>query len=188
MKKFIITCSLSIALSFMLFPSIITKGNTSFSEKYETDSEIIDVGIAYNSETNNVVEVFSQGSSTLNITQLDIDLMAKLVYGESRGEPFEGKVAVVSVVLNRVLDPHFPNTIDGVIFQKNAFSCVINNNIEAYPDKSCYDAVYEALKGKDPTNNALFFYNPSISTCSWMNKTAKIDCTSIGHHVFFKSK
>ncbi len=181
MKKFIITFSLSITLSFAFLPSIAPKANT--TPNIKSANELISY-----SETNDVVEVFSQGSSTLNITQLDIELMAKLVYGESRGEPYEGKVAVVSVVLNRVLDKQFPNTIKEVVLQKNAFSCVINNNIEAYPDKSCYDAVYDALRGKDPTNNALFFYNPSITTCSWMKQISKIDSTSIGHHVFFKCK
>ena len=113
--------------------------------------------------------------------------MAKLVYAESRGEPFEGKVAVASVVLNRVMISQFPNSIREVIFQKNAFSCVKNNEIIANPDQDCYNAVYEAIKGVDPTNNAIFFYNPKISTCSWMKSTEKNDVKTIGNHVFFKS-
>ncbi len=122
----------------------------------------------------------------IGITQDDIDLMAKLVYAESRGEPFEGKVAVASVVLNRLLNPGFPNSIKGVIFQTNAFSCVRDRDIKANPDQSCYDAVYEAINGKDPTNEALYFYNPAIATCSWMKQTQKKDTKSIGNHVFFK--
>ncbi len=136
--------------------------------------------------SNNNIEVFNQNGTQLAISKTDIDLMAKLVYCESRGEPFEGQVAVASVVLNRVMNPQFPNTISGVIFQKNAFSCVTNGKLEANPTKACYDAVYEAIKGKDPTNEALFFYNPSIATCSWMKETSKKDSKTIGNHTFFK--
>ena len=94
---------------------------------------------------------------------------------------------MASVVLNRVLSPKFPNTIKDVIFEPNAFSCVKNNNIIAYPDQKCYDAVYEAIRGKDPTNEALFFYNPKIATCSWMKAIKKIDSLAIGQHIFFKN-
>lgn len=136
--------------------------------------------------TKNNIEVFNQKGAQLKISKADIDLMAKLVYCESRGEPFKGKVAVASVVLNRVMSPKFPNTITDVIFQKNAFSCVQNGKLIAQPNESCYDAVYEAIRGKDPTNEALFFYNPAISTCSWMKATAKKDSKRIGNHTFFK--
>lgn len=136
--------------------------------------------------SNNNIEVFNHNGNQLIISKADIDLMAKLVYCESRGEPFEGKVAVASVVLNRVMHPQFPNTINGVIFQKNAFSCVVNGKLEANPTNACYDAVYEAIRGKDPTNEALFFYNPSIATCSWMKETSKKDTKRIGNHTFFK--
>lgn len=139
-----------------------------------------------NEVSKNDIEVFNQHGSQLKVTKADIELMAKLVYCESRGEPFEGKVAVASVVLNRVMNPKFPNTISDVIFQKNAFSCVSNGKIVAQPNESCYDAVYEAIRGKDPTNEALFFYNPAIATCSWMKETSKKDSKKIGNHTFFK--
>ncbi|MGL4772843.1 MAG: cell wall hydrolase [Clostridium sp.] len=142
--------------------------------------------ITINEEQNTAINVFNYGSGQLKLSEKDIDLMAKLVYAESRGEPFEGKVAVASVVLNRVISPNFPSTVEGVIFQKNAFSCVINGQIKAYPDQVCYDAVYEAIRGKDPTNEALFFYNPAISTCSWMRGKEKVNPKQIGNHLFFK--
>ena len=157
-------------------------GNTS---SYDiTLEEINIVNKLNNINTEETVEVFNHGQEKIYITQCDIDLMAKLVYAESRGEPFEGKVAVASVVLNRLLNPGFPNSIEGVIFQTNAFSCVRNRDIKANPDQSCYDAVYEAINGTDPTNEALYFYNPAIATCSWMKQ--KKDTKSIGNHVFFK--
>lgn len=136
--------------------------------------------------TNNEIEVFNHNGTQLKITKSDLDLMAKLVYAESRGEPFQGKVAVASVVLNRVMSPQFPNTIENVIFQKNAFSCVVNGKLDTQTNESCYEAVYEAIRGKDPTNEALFFYNPSIATCSWMKETSKKDSKIIGNHTFFK--
>ena len=139
-----------------------------------------------NEQSNEVIEVFNHATQQLYITGEDIDLMAKLVSAESIGEPYTGKVAVASVVLNRTIDPHFPNTIQQVIFQKNAFSCVKNNKINAIPNQDCYNAVYDAIRGADPTNDALFFYNPTIATCNWMKETHKINQTIIGHHTFFK--
>ena len=93
-----------------------------------------------NEETNQVVEVFNHNSKQLYITGEDIDLMAKLVAAESIGEPYEGKVAVASVVLNRTVSSSFPNTIKEVIFQKNAFSCVKNGKIKSVANQDCYNA------------------------------------------------
>lgn len=179
MKKFLNLSILCFALSFAIFSNNITVKALD-TNKAETES---------NSDQNNIdtaVEVFNHGQKKLYITQSDIELMAKLIYAESRGEPYEGKVAVASVVLNRALSPSFPNTVQEVIYQPKAFSCVKNGHIAACPDKNCYDAVYEALKGNDPTNEALYYYNPSISTCSWMKNKEKKDPKSIGHHLFFK--
>jgi len=145
--------------------------------------------ISQSSENQNeVLEVFSHASEQLYITGDDIDLMARLVSAESIGEPYAGKIAVASVVLNRTIDPHFPNTIHEVIFQKNAFSCVKNGKLNANANQDCYNAVYDAIRGRDPTNDALFFYNPTIATCTWMKETPKINQTTIGHHTFFKIK
>jgi N-acetylmuramoyl-L-alanine amidase len=141
-----------------------------------------------NEKDNDVLEVFNHATQQVYITGEDIDLMAKLVSAESIGEPYTGKIAVASVVLNRTTDPHFPNTIQKVIFQKNAFSCVKNGKISASANQDCYNAVYDAIKGVDPTNDALFFYNPTIATCNWMKETPKINQTTIGHHTFFKIK
>jgi len=137
---------------------------------------------------NEVLEVFNHSTQQLYITGEDINLMAKLVSAESIGEPYAGKIAVASVVLNRTIDPHFPNTIQEVIFQKNAFSCVKNGKINADANQDCYNAVYDAIRGADPTNDALFFYNPTIATCNWMKETPKINQMTIGHHTFFKVK
>lgn len=176
MKKFYKLFLICVALSFVaLFNNILTV-------KVDAVEQCQNI----NTNIDEVVEVFNHGQTSLYVTQSDVDLLAKLIYAESRGEPYEGKVAVASVVLNRVLSPEFPNSIQGVIFQPKAFSCVKNGSITAYPDENCYAAVYEALKGVDPTNNALYFYNPSTATCSWMKSTEKQNVKTIGHHVFFR--
>jgi N-acetylmuramoyl-L-alanine amidase len=162
------------------------------SENKEIDQNYSNTNIEYASQSNEkhneVLEVFNHATKQLYITGEDIDLMAKLVSAESIGEPYAGKIAVASVVLNRTIDPHFPSTIKEFIFQKNAFSCVKNNKINATANQDCYNAVYDAIKGADPTNDALFFYNPTIATCNWMKETHKINQTTIGHHTFFKIK
>ena len=191
MKKILNECILCLALLAMIFPNTMVNAGvvaTSTKSFISPQNEVIEGDDSQNTTNpDGIVEVFCQGKNSLYITKSDIDLMAKLVYAESRGEPFDGKVAVASVVLNRVQSPDFPNSIKEVIFEPRAFSCVKNNSIKANPDQNCYDAVYEAIKGKDPTNEALFFYNPKISTCSWMKAIKKIDSLAIGQHVFFKN-
>ncbi|SUY48201.1 spore-cortex-lytic enzyme [Clostridium putrefaciens] len=136
-------------------------------------------------ETNNVVEVISLSNNKVLISKDDIDLMSKTVSAESKGEPYEGKVAVASVILNRTSHPSFPKTIRDVIIQKNAFSCVRDNTVYENPDDSCYSAVMDAIKGNDPTNKAVFFYNPNTATSKWMKNINKSNVKAIGNHVFF---
>lgn len=133
----------------------------------------------------NSFEVFTLDDYSYNLTKEDFDLMTKVVYAESNAEPYEGKVAVASVILNRLVNSKFPNTIEGVIKQKNAFSCVINGNIDVTPNEEASIAVIEAIRGNDPTNDALFFYNPEIATSKWMHTVPKANIISIGKHVFF---
>ncbi len=137
------------------------------------------------SQSNEIVEVFNSSTKKVYLTESDINLMAKVVFAESKGEPYTGKVAVASVILNRVTSPNFPNTVEEVITQKNAFSCVVNGVINVTPNNDSYNAVNDAIKGLDPTNKALYFYNPKIATCSWMKEIEKCNVKTIGQHVFF---
>lgn len=139
-----------------------------------------------NSNEEDYIEVFKENNTMLYLTQEDIYLMSQVVYAESKGEPFEGKVAVASVILNRAVDGSFPNSIREVIFQPYAFSCIIDGQISVEPSQECFNAVYEALAGNDPTDNALFFYNPQIATCNWMKGVEKVNSKSIGQHLFFR--
>lgn len=120
----------------------------------------------------------------LNLTEEEIDLLARVVYSEARGEPSEGKVAVAAVVLNRVKSKDFPDKIKEIVYQKDAFTAVDDGQINLEPDDSAYDAVYEALKGKDPTEGALYYWNPVTATSKWI-KTRTI-IKQIGQHVFAK--
>lgn len=116
------------------------------------------------------------------VTAEEFELLAKVVYGESRGEPYKGQVAVAAVILNRVKSPQFPNTIKGVIFQPGAFTSVVDGQAYLTPDETAYRAVKDALNGWDPTNGALFFWNPAKTTSKWIwSKPIKMQ---IGNHVF----
>jgi N-acetylmuramoyl-L-alanine amidase len=131
------------------------------------------------------VNVFSNPVNDIYITDSEAYLMAQVVYGESGSEPYVGKVAVASVILNRVKDPRFPKTVEGVIKQKGAFSCVKNGKIATIPDEASYRAVLDSLKGKDPTEKAVFFYNPRTATSTWMKNIGKKNIKNIGNHSFF---
>lgn len=118
----------------------------------------------------------------INLTDEQLNLLSKLIAAEARGESYEGQVAVAAVVLNRVQDERFPDSIEGVIYQKNAFSVVKNGYIYENATEESYKAAKDALYGNDPTNNAIYFWNPDISTCNWMNTLDPH--LRIGNHVF----
>ena len=140
-----------------------------------------------NKSDNRFVEVEDEEDkkeAVINLNDEEIILLSKLVAAEARGESYEGQVAVAAVVINRVKDSRFPNSLEGVIYQKNAFSVVRNGTINAEPTSSTYRAAQEALYGNDPTNNAIYFWNPDISTCNWINRLSPH--LRIGNHVFAK--
>lgn len=120
----------------------------------------------------------------LSLNDEQLYLLSKLVAAEARGESYQGQVAVAAVVINRVKDSRFPDSIEGVIYQKNAFSVVKNGYIEVQPTEESYKAAKEALYGNDPTSNAIYFWNPDISTCRWINNLDPY--LRIGSHVFAK--
>lgn len=184
---------MKILRSFILLIPLLFSANTityATSNAYNLKNNNISKKLNFesiNMTDNDVVEVFNHNDNLIYLTEEDVNLMAKIVYAESKGEPYEGKIAVASVILNRVLSPGFPNSINEVILQPNAFSCVINGEINVTPTEECYSAVYDAIKGNDPTNEALFFYNPSIATCSWMQDVQKTNSKAIGQHLFFNT-
>lgn len=114
----------------------------------------------------------------------DLNLLARIINGEARGESYTGQVAVGAVVLNRVKSSSFPNTISGVIYQKGAFTAVSDGQINKPVSQTCYNAARDAMNGWDPSGGALYYYNPAIATSSWIKSRPII--TKIGNHVFCK--
>lgn len=112
----------------------------------------------------------------------DIELLARIINAESRGEPYMGQVAVGAVVLNRVAHPSFPNTISGVIFQQGAFSSVVDGEFYKAIEESCYRAARDAMNGSDPSGGAIYFYNPAKTSNKWILSRTIIN--RIGDHVF----
>ncbi|MBR6668172.1 MAG: spore cortex-lytic enzyme [Clostridia bacterium] len=112
----------------------------------------------------------------------ELRLLARLVSGEARGEPYIGQVAVAAVVLNRVRSDEFPDTIAGVIFQPGAFDAVWDGQFDMEPTASCIRAARDAMNGWDPTGGCTFYYNPATATNEWI-WTRAVQLT-IGRHAF----
>lgn len=112
----------------------------------------------------------------------DVDLLARIISAESRGEPYAGQVAVGAVIMNRITHPSFPNTLAGVIYQPGAFSCLNDGGINAPVADSAYKAARDAINGSDPSGGAIYYYNPEKSTSKWIFSRKVI--TTIGKHRF----
>ena len=111
-----------------------------------------------------------------------VDLLARLISAEARGEPYSGQVAVGAVVLNRIKHPSFPNTLSGVIYQSGAFTCISDGQFNQPVAESAYRAARDALNGVDPSGGAIYYFNPSTATSSWIWSRPLI--TVIGKHRF----
>ena len=122
------------------------------------------------------------GESALSDLEEDLFLLASIIHGEARGEPYEGQVAVGAVVLNRVASENFPNTIAEVIYQRGAFDAVADEQFYLTPNETAIRAAQDALNGWDPTNGALYYWNPVTATSRWIWSIPIT--TSIGRHVF----
>lgn len=128
------------------------------------------------------ISLKSTSSSSSSTSSTDLNLLARVVYGEARGEPYTGQVAVAAVVLNRVKSSSFPNTIAGVVYQSGAFDCVSDGQINLTPNQTAYNAARDAMNGWDPSYGCLFYYNPKTATSKWMlSRTVKLN---IGNHAF----
>ncbi len=115
-------------------------------------------------------------------TDANVNLLARIISAESRGEPYTGQVAVGAVVLNRVQHPSFPDTIAGVIYQKGAFTAVDDGQFWEPVSDSAYNAARDALNGWDPTGGAIYYYNPKKTSNKWIRSRPVI--TTIGDHLF----
>lgn len=141
---------------------------------------ILVINIIGTNVDNSKVYAASSGNSS------DIQLMARAINGEARGEPYEGQVAVGAVILNRVKDSKFPNTISGVIYQKGAFTAVSDGqiNVAIKEGSTVLKAAQDAMNGWDPTGGAIYYFNPATATNKWIWSRPLIK--TIGKHRFCK--
>lgn len=126
----------------------------------------------------------SSGGGYGSYSQSDYQLLARVISAEARGEPYTGQVAVGAVILNRVDSPLFPNTIAGVIYQPGAFTCLTDGQFNQPVVDSAYRAAQNAINGWDPTNGAIYYYNPATATSAWIRSRPIM--LRIGSHVFCK--
>ncbi len=126
--------------------------------------------------------ISSSSSGVSSSRNEDVYLLARIISAEARGEPYEGQVAVGAVVLNRVSHPSFPNTFAGVIYQKGAFTALVDGQFDQPIADSAYRAAQDAINGWDPTNGAIYYYNPVKSTSQWIFTREIV--TVIGSHRF----
>lgn len=122
------------------------------------------------------------GGAYGGFSESDVGLLASIISAESRGEPYEGQVAVGAVIMNRIAHPSFPNTLSGVIYQDGAFSCLYDGGINAPVADSAYQAAREAINGSDPTGGAIYYYNPAKTTNKWIWSRQVV--ATIGAHRF----
>ena len=156
-------------------------------KKFQRDYGLTADGIV-GARTEKALKITLTGKSSLSkntVSSANLDLLAKCVYAEARGEPYTGQVAIAAVVLNRVKSSSFPNTGSGVIYQKNAFTCVSDGQINLTPNASAYSAAKDALNGWDPTNGCLYYYNPATATSKWI-WSLKVEL-KIGKHSFARA-
>lgn len=126
----------------------------------------------------------SSSSSNSSYSSSDVELLAKVISAEARGESYEGQVAVGAVILNRVAHPSFPDSLSGVVYQKGAFSCVNDSNWYAPVADSSKRAAKDALNGWDPTGGAIYYFNPAKTNDKFMHSRPVIK--TIGSHRFCK--
>lgn len=159
---------------------IIVNEDTELMDKSQTTATVpVPVPVPVPVETEG--EILSRGLGRL-VSKEEVELLTRVIYGEARGEDFEGQVAVGAVVLNRLKDPRFPKTMRAIIYQSGAFTAVKDKQIHLEPDDQAYKAAEAALSGLDPTNGAIYYYNPRIATDRWIKSRPVIK--RIGNHTF----
>lgn len=115
-------------------------------------------------------------------SQTNVNLLARIISAEARGEPYSGQVAVGAVVLNRVEHPNFPDTLSGVIYQNGAFTAIVDGQFNEPISDSAYKAAKDALNGQDTSGGAIYYFNPDKTSNKWMRTRPVIK--RIGKHLF----
>ena len=128
------------------------------------------------------VHAVNAGKASGGFSENEIRLMSQAVYGEARGEPYIGQVAIAAVILNRLESESFPDTVSGIIFQPGAFTAVADGQIWMEPDETARKAVMDAINGWDPAEGAVYYFNPETATSKWI--WSRPQKKKIGKHIF----
>ncbi|MGN1401213.1 MAG: spore cortex-lytic enzyme [Bacillus sp. (in: firmicutes)] len=167
----------------------IEKGNTfTYYGNVPIEKQVKQNTSASTSSSNKTAEKTGNGKapSSANLpagfSENDVTLLSQAVYGEARGEPYEGQVAVAAVILNRLEHPSFPNTVTDIIFEPLAFTAVADGQINLTPDETARNAVIDAINGVDPSEDAIYYFNPATATSKWIWSRPQIK--QIGNHIF----
>lgn len=158
---------------------IFGKGTSDAVKKFQKQQGLSADGIA-GPATLKKLGISMGGATAAN--ESNINLLARIISAESRGEPYSGQVAVGAVVLNRVEHPNFPDTLSGVIYQNGAFTAVVDGQFEQPVSDSSYKAAKDALNGQDPSGGAIYYFNPDKTSNKWMRTRPVIK--RIGKHLF----
>lgn len=164
---------------------IYGSGTLSSVKKFQQKNGLTVDGIA-GTKTLQAMGIYSSSSSSSsnNTNSSNLNLVSRFVYAESRGEPYNGQVAVAAVILNRVKDSRFPNTVAGVVYQSGAFTCVSDGQINLSPDATSKKAAQDAINGWDPSYGAVYYFNPNTATNKWI--WSRPMTVTIGNHRFCK--
>lgn len=126
----------------------------------------------------------SSSSSSSSSYNSNLNLLSRVIYGEARGEPYTGQVAVGAVAMNRIKSSSFPNTLSGVVYQSGAFDAVKDGQVNLTPDSTARKAAQDAMNGWDPSYGAIYYFNPSTATNKWI--WSRPMTVTIGKHRFCK--
>lgn len=174
-----------ICLAFLLVALTVCLGISTIHEEFDFSffNKLYATATDESSTSTKQSSTKNENSDTENADDM-LDLLARVINGEARGEPYLGQVAVGAVIMNRVKSAEFPSTIAGVVYQKGQFTCVTDGQIDKpFEDKATiYKAAREAMNGSDPTNGCLYFYDPRYTKSKWLFSLKTV--TTIGNHRF----
>ncbi len=153
-------------------------------KSFQRKNGLVVDGIAGERTLNAMGIMSTSASSTSSSNNSDLNLLTKVVYAEARGEVYEGQVAIAAVVLNRVRNSAFPNSVSGVIYQPGAFTAVSDGQINLTPNATARKAAQDALNGWDPTYGSIYYFNPNTATSAWIWSRPHV--ITIGKHRFCK--
>lgn len=149
----------------------LRKANNKWDDKLYIGQRLLLPGMGNQSGSSSNSGTGTSVKSSISYSSYELDLLARLITAEADNQPYSAKVAVAAVVVNRVKDPRFPNTISGVIYEKDdrfyQFTPVENGWINKPASPDAKKAALEALNGSDPTHGAVYYFDDS-ATNKWL--------------------